>query len=418
MKLYTRLFLYFSIIFIFMMGIITLFQYSREKEFRSEQLDGQLTTYNALIANYINAYQPSWQQIEEFVQLLPDSNLRVTVIDLEGEIIYDSSLELDSIKENHLMRPEIMALQVDKIGKVIRNSETLGLDFYYIAQNYGNIYVRSALPYQLNARLLLKANLFFLYVMAAILPIVMLVLYIISKGFSISVQEGEEKLKRELTQNISHELKTPVSSILGYMESLLDNPDLPHERQYLFVEKSYHQAQRLRALLQDISTLNKLDESRNLYQREQCEVNTIVHEVLVDLQMGIEERKIKVLNKLSDDITLRGNRTLIYSIFRNLIDNAINYAGEGTTITIALMSSDKIFYHFSVADNGVGIPNEHLSRIFERFYRVDKGRSRKLGGTGLGLSIVKNGVLFHHGKISAHNITTGGVQFLFTLRRF
>ncbi len=418
MKLYTRLFLYFSIIFIFMMGIITLFQYSREKEFRSEQLDGQLTTYNALIANYINAYQPSWQQIEEFVQLLPDSNLRVTVIDLEGEIIYDSSLELDSIKENHLMRPEIMALQVDKIGKVIRNSETLGLDFYYIAQNYGNIYVRSALPYQLNARLLLKANLFFLYVMAAILPIVMLVLYIISKGFSISVQEGEEKLKRELTQNISHELKTPVSSILGYMESLLDNPDLPHERQYLFVEKSYHQAQRLRALLQDISTLNKLDESRNLYQREQCEVNTIVHEVLVDLQMGIEERKIKVLNKLPDDITLRGNRTLIYSIFRNLIDNAINYAGEGTTITIALMSSDKIFYHFSVADNGVGIPNEHLSRIFERFYRVDKGRSRKLGGTGLGLSIVKNGVLFHHGKISAHNITTGGVQFLFTLRRF
>lgn len=401
-----------------MMGIITLFQYSREKEFRSEQLDGQLTTYNALIANYINAYQPSWQQIEEFVQLLPDSNLRVTVIDLEGEIIYDSSLELDSIKENHLMRPEIMALQVDKIGKVIRNSETLGLDFYYIAQNYGNIYVRSALPYQLNARLLLKANLFFLYVMAAILPIVMLVLYIISKGFSISVQEGEEKLKRELTQNISHELKTPVSSILGYMESLLDNPDLPHERQYLFVEKSYHQAQRLRALLQDISTLNKLDESRNLYQREQCEVNTIVHEVLVDLQMGIEERKIKVLNKLPDDITLRGNRTLIYSIFRNLIDNAINYAGEGTTITIALMSSDKIFYHFSVADNGVGIPNEHLSRIFERFYRVDKGRSRKLGGTGLGLSIVKNGVLFHHGKISAHNITTGGVQFLFTLRRF
>ena len=232
------------------------------------------------------------------------------------------------------------------------------------------------------------------------------------------MQQGEDKLKRELTQNISHELKTPVSSILGYMESLLANPDLAPERQHLFVEKSYQQAQRLRALLQDISTLHKLDESRNLYQREQCEVCSIVREVLTDLQIAIDERGVKIDNLLEGEIVVRGNRSLIYSIFRNLIDNAINYAGEGVTITIAKESSDNIFYHFIVADNGVGIPAEHLPRIFERFYRVDKGRSRKLGGTGLGLSIVKNGVLFHHGTISAQNISTGGLEFLFSLRKF
>ena len=103
---------------------------------------------------------------------------------------------------------------------------------------------------------------------------------------------------------------------------------------------------------------------------------------------------------------------------RNLIDNALNYAGERITIVVALQDEDTLYYYLSVSDNGVGIPQEHLSRIFERFYRVDKGRSRKLGGTGLGLSILKNAVLFHHGSISVQNLTTGGVQFNFKLCKF
>ena len=418
MKLYTRLFLYFSIIFLLLMGVIALFQYSREKEFRSEQLDEQLKLCNGLIANYIVQNDPSWEEIAQFMALLPDSTLRVTVIDLEGLILFDSSLDEDSTWENHLERPEIVALSMSPVGKAIRVSTSTGKDYYYLAQQVGDFYIRSALPYQMNARIALKANMLFLYVMAALLPLVMLLLYVISKGFATSVRQGEDKLKRELTQNISHELKTPVASILGYMESLLDNPDLAPERQRLFVERSYQQAQRLRALLQDISTLNKLDESRTLYQREQCDIHQVVDEVLTDLQMEIEERKAVVDVKLSGELPLRGNRSLIYSIFRNLIDNALNYAGERITIVVALQNEDNLYYYLSVSDNGVGIPQEHLSRIFERFYRVDKGRSRKLGGTGLGLSIVKNAVLFHHGSISVQNLTTGGVQFNFKLRKF
>ena len=134
--------------------------------------------------------------------------------------------------------------------------------------------------------------------------------------------------------------------------------------------------------------------------------------------MKIEERKTVVDVKLSGELPLRGNRSLIYSIFRNLIDNALNYAGERITIVVALQNEDNLYYYLSVSDNGVGIPQEHLSRIFERFYRVDKGRSRRLGGTGVGLSIVKNAVWFHHGSISVQNLTTGGVQFNFKLRKF
>ena len=200
--------------------------------------------------------------------------------------------------------------------------------------------------------------------------------------------------------------------------AVLDNPDLPAERLHFFVERTHHQAQRLRALLQDISTLNKLDESRNLYERSECDVVRIVNEVLSDFHVEIEQKGVTIDNRLTGALELRGNRTLLYSIFHNLIDNALNYAGEGITIEIDLISKVGGYYALSVSDNGVGIDQEHVSRIFERFYRVDKGRSRKLGGTGLGLSIVKNGVLFHHGTIKAQSQLGEGVEFIFTLRKF
>ena len=131
----------------------------------------------------------------------------------------------------------------------------------------------------------------------------------------------------------------------------------------------------------------------------------------------LEHKQITVVHSLNPRIQLRGNYSLLYSIFRNLMDNAIAYAGTNIHINISCFREDEHFYYFSFADTGVGVAPEHLNRLFERFYRVDKGRSRKLGGTGLGLAIVKNAVLIHGGTISAKNNQGGGLEFIFTLAK-
>ena len=241
-------------------------------------------------------------------------------------------------------------------------------------------------------------------------------------SFEISItdvtqEEEQARLKRQLTQNIAHELKTPVSSIQGYLETIINNPQMPADKEKAFLERSYIQSNRLTCLLRDISVLTRMDEAPELVEREVVNVSKLVENILNEVALSLEEKEITVHNSLPTNLVLNGNSSLLYSIFRNLTDNAIAYAGTGIQLTISSFREDENFYYFSFADNGVGIPEEHLNRIFERFYRVDKGRSRKLGGTGLGLAIVKNAVYFHGGTIFAKNVPDGGVEFVFTLQK-
>ncbi len=234
---------------------------------------------------------------------------------------------------------------------------------------------------------------------------------------NVTQQEEESRLKRQLTQNIAHELKTPVSSIQGYMETIIDNPTLPEEKRALFLDRCYAQTKRLTDLLHDISILNRIDESNDLFDCEPISINKIIEEVIADTSTSLENKKMELDISLPENMILNGNHSLLYSIFRNLTDNAIAYAGTETTISIHCYLQDDNYYYFSFSDNGIGVSEEHLNRLFERFYRVDKGRSRKLGGTGLGLAIVKNAVLFHKGEILAKNQINGGLEFLFTLKK-
>ena len=222
--------------------------------------------------------------------------------------------------------------------------------------------------------------------------------------------------RREMTQNIAHELKTPVASILGFTETLLDNPDLDAATQRQFIERSHAQAQRLTALLQDISILNRMDYATDVLDIRPVDLTQLVADIVEETAIPLRNKHMTLENCLPENIKVEGNTSLLYSIFRNLIDNAISYSGEGTSIRMEARNMGD-HWQFTFADNGSGVPTQHLERIFERFYRIDKGRSRTMGGTGLGLAIVKNAIQTHGGIITAYNQLHGGLCFHFTLQK-
>ena len=228
--------------------------------------------------------------------------------------------------------------------------------------------------------------------------------------------EKENRMRRELTQNIAHELKTPVASILGYTDTILESQNITEEVKHQFIIRTNAQAHRLATLLQDISTLNRMDYAKDLITKERVNIAILFADIAQETAIALEHRQMTLRNYLPQDIIVQGNYSLLYSIFRNLMDNAINYAGQGTTIEISAQQRPD-YWRFTFRDNGIGIPAEHLPRIFERFYRIDKGRSRDMGGTGLGLSIVKNAVVLHGGNITVSTPETGGLIFEFSIQK-
>ncbi len=228
-------------------------------------------------------------------------------------------------------------------------------------------------------------------------------------------EEDKARLKRQLTQNVAHELKTPVSSIQGYLETIVSNPDIDRETKDQFIQRCYAQSRRLSSLLADISTLNKLDDAPQGYEFVRVNIPELLLSIQRDVSMQMEANHVMFRALVEPGVEVDGNPSLLYSIFRNLTDNSIAYGGDGVTITVQVVSEDESFYTFSFSDNGPGVAPEHIPHLFERFYRIDKGRSRKMGGTGLGLAIVKNSVLLHRGTISVRLGLAGGLEFMFTL---
>ena len=226
----------------------------------------------------------------------------------------------------------------------------------------------------------------------------------------------QTETRRQMTQNISHELKTPVASIMGLTETILDNPQLSDDKRLELTRRTHAQAQRLSHLLQDISTLNRMDYASQQLEHAPVDISQLVSDIIYESDSACDKRQLTVNNQLPDILVIKGNKQLLYSIFRNLMDNAINYAGEGAIISISAVETTR-HWRFSFSDTGQGIPAEHLPHIFERFYRVDKGRSRSMGGTGLGLAIVKNAVLHHDGTIQAMKNQAGGLTIEFTLHK-
>lgn len=396
-----------------------------------------------LLQTRLQAYNQEVFDIHDSCWYAPHNDVRLTVLDLNGSVVFESTDSIPNQKHaNHLDRKEVQQALVDSIGySVIRSSETTGIDYFYSATRFDNYIVRSALPYNTELRQTLASDRHYLYA-AILITFALLGLFLyITQRLSHSENDNQQlqtrlqfeqeynQYKRELSNNIAHELKTPVSSIQGYLETILKaRADATINDQQLtrFLEHSYSQSQRLNALVQDIVTLNRMDASNSgnvqPLEKEPVDVSDLVRNILSEVSLKLELQQMNVENNLPHKLMLQGNQSMIYSIFRNLIDNAISYSGKGSTISIGVSkkSDDNIYrnentYNFYFSDNGPGVPNEHLGRIFERFYRVDKGRSRRLGGTGLGLAIVKNAVIMHGGTIIANTRPGGGLRFDFSL---
>ena len=455
--------LYFMVLAVFLVFAVSfiVFQQAREKQYKISSLTMKLEGYNALVEQALS----SGKDVDSFVRNHHYKDWRVTLVRPDGKVVYDNMRKDYARFANHARREEIVqALRKGQGSSVDRMSKTMNQDYFYVASYYpkDSIIIRSALPYNNDLSKSLQADQH--YIWFAVIAVVLLTLvlwrfisrlgqnitklrifaYKADHGESLEIEDlanfpndelGEiaeriikmykriqatrkeqDILKRQLTQNIAHELKTPVASIQGYLETVIDNPHINEETKDQFLHRCYAQSERLTSLLRDISTLNRLDDGSDMIDFEAVDITLMVADIMKETALQRQENKMTVDNLLPEHIVVKGNRSLLYSVFRNLTDNAIAYAGEGTAITLEGKEQGNK-WHFIFRDNGQGVPQEHLARLFERFYRVDKGRSRKMGGTGLGLAIVKNAVLLHGGTIRVTNLPEGGLKFEFTIRK-
>lgn len=580
-----RIFIYFFAAFSFFLVSILAYQFKREKNYRIDTLESRLENIAGFVHRYIESSglpdSSGFRNLETIIPLISaPGEVRVTLIDPRGKVLFDSYVKDFSGMENHFNRPEVQKALFSDAGGNRRYSETTGQDFYYYARNYDQYFVRCAVVYTSELSDFLKAERVFIIFMINLFVIMWVLLYIVTnrlghfitrlRDFSVKAandQEidlsmkfpdsefgeiqkqivqiyvnlrnardqltrekerlynhltalnegiafftpGKEKilanshfiqyinliskrstiaaesffetsefepliqqieevlsseriinpknqpefnltvsknekfysikaivfedrsieilinditkpekrrlLKQQLTSNIAHELKTPLTSIKGYLETILGNRDLPREKLLYFADKAYTQSERLNHLLNDTSLLNNIEEAGNLFEFHDQALRPIVEDVIENLDSRLTEKGIRVTLEIGSDVFVTGNERLLSSVFQNLLENSITYAGDKVEVTIKHYLEDEKYQYFSYSDTGKGIPDEHLPRIFERFYRVDEGRTRETGGTGLGLAIVKNAIQLHKGEISVRNLTEGGLEFLFSLEK-
>lgn len=232
----------------------------------------------------------------------------------------------------------------------------------------------------------------------------------------ITESEQTSRMKQEMTNNIAHELRTPVTSLRGYLETL-DTQNLDSEKLQQFIHRAYVQSIRLSNIVEDIGLISKMEEATQQFKIEKLDIAQVVNDVRIDLTDKLEKNKTSLEINIKKGTLINGNYTLLYSIFRNLIENSLDHGGDSIKTFINNYLEDDKFLYFSYYDTGKGVKDEHLNRIFERFYRADEGRTREKGGSGLGLSIVRNAIKFHHGEIQVKNRKEGGLEFLFTIKK-
>ena len=448
------------------------FQYLREKQYKSDYLSLQLQLYNQ---HLLEAVEQDGEPYEAYIEThqKPFDNLRISIITLSGKVVYDNMLPVDSL-DNHRKRPEVAeALKKGSGYHIGRQSTSDGLEYFYSATRGKELIARTAIPYSASLRELLQADWTFLGVMISISLAMSVLAYFITRRlgknmerlnrFAAKAEKGEAfdeeepfpndelgsisnhivqlygqwqqtikdrdlaheaalreekekiRIKRQLSNNINHELKTPVASIGVCLETLLSGINLSEEKRQELIGRCYTNNERLRKLLEEVSLITRMEDGSQLIGKEPIVINNIIHEIAEELEIMPTEERFFLHTNFNEQVIIEGNLSLIASIFRNLTENAIAYS-NGKNIYISLIENNKKWCKIRFEDDGCGVEEKQLSRLFERFYRVDKGRSRQMGGTGLGLAIVKHAVQFHGGNIAVTNRPNGGLRFEFSLK--
>ena len=357
-----------------------------------------------------------------------DDDLRITLIGAEGEVLYESLLNKDEM-DNHNERPEIIEAREKGEGEAIRYSATSGTHTFYYAERLqnGNVLRIGRDSISVN-RIMVNTLVIVLVIALCILFVCMGISHYLTKKlvepieklatnimlvdennvyeeirpFVNTIKEqhvniiNNAQLRQEFTANVSHEIKTPLTAISGYAE-LIGNGMTGKEDTIRFSNEIHSNANRLLSLINDIIKLSELDEADHQMEMERIDLYKLAENCVQMMQVTAEKQGIR-LTLQGESTMAMANKGLMDEVFYNLCSNAIRYNKPGGSVTVTVGTKDERPF-LSVADTGIGIPRECQERVFERFYRVDKSRSKSTGGTGLGLAIVKHIVAQHNAAL-------------------
>lgn len=364
-------------------------------------------------------------EIKESNNIKDDEELRITWIADTGEVLYDNDVKnLD----NHLDRPEVIAALKNKEGESVRESDTLNMrTFYYAILLKDGTILRVSIEARSIFSVFLSSFKVLLPLTLLIVAVCILLSHLLTKNllepinkmaedidnmtdvpykelepFVVRIREQHNailkaaKIRQDFTANVSHELKTPITAISGYAELIENGMAIDNEKK--FAKEIRKQSNRLISLVNDVINLSKLDHLESIPEFSQIDVYDVAKERVELLKNNAREKNI-TLNLYGQHFLLTSNRDLLIELFDNLIQNAIRYNVANGFVDVEV-NNDEAHVLIEVKDSGIGIPKDEIDRVFERFYRVDKSRTRETGGTGLGLAIVKHIVELHDGEIS------------------
>lgn len=366
-----------------------------------------------------------------------DWTTRVTQIAEDGSVLYDSRRD-NSTLENHRERKEVQEALLNGEGEDVRMSDTVGQEMYYCAilLDDGTILRASK-----SLDSLVRTAIGNLPVMAGVAAVMLILAYFLAKWqtkrlvrpiYELDLEhpldnntyeeltpfleamdrqnkekEAVSNMRKEFSANVSHELKTPLTSISGYAEIMKNGMVRPQDIP-LFSERIYKEARRLITLVEDIIKLSKLDEESVELEKEDVDLFALAREIVSRLSPQASQKNIR-MEVTGEPVKYFGIRQILDEMIYNVCENAVKYNNENGRVSVwagNTLEGPKV----TVTDTGIGIPQEHHDRIFERFYRVDKSHSKERGGTGLGLSIVKHGALLHGAKVSVESVQGRGTR--------